>query len=108
VPRGGMGIFFFRQYIEGTRFTVSTDHAALKWMLHLHGAHGRLARWRSRWALLDYVVQTRPGSSHHAADTMSRISTRAGDYGPIPDAGTLFGPTRPFGRVAVAAADGGK
>jgi len=76
---------FLRPYIEGTRFTVRTDHAALKWMLHMDGAHGRLARWRLRLAEFDYVVQTRPAASHHAADTMSRISTPAVDDGAIPD-----------------------
>ena len=30
-----------RPHIVGTRFTVRTDHAALKWMLHMDGAHGR-------------------------------------------------------------------
>jgi len=75
-----------RPYIEGTRFTVRTDHAALKWMLHMDGAHGRLAWWRLRLAEFDYVVQTRPGASHHAADKMSRISAPAVDDGAIPDA----------------------
>jgi len=75
-----------RPYVEETCFTVRTDHAALKWMLHMDGAQGRLARWRSRVAEFDDVVQTRPGASHHAADTMSRISTSAGDKGAIPDA----------------------
>jgi len=75
-----------RLYVEGTRFTVRTDNAVLKWMLHMHGAHGRLARWRLRLAEFDYVVQTRRGASHHAVDTMSRISTPAGDEGAIPDA----------------------
>ena len=32
------------------------------------------------------MVQTQPGASQHAADTMSRISTPAGDEGAIPDA----------------------
>jgi len=75
-----------RPYIEGTRFTVRTDHAALKWMLHMDEAHGRLARSRLRLAEFDYLVQTRPGASHHAADTMSRISTPAVEDGAIPDA----------------------
>ena len=43
-------------------------------------------RWRLRLAEFYYVVQTRPGASHHAADTMSRISTPAVDDGAIPDA----------------------
>jgi len=59
-----------RPYIQGTRFTVRTDHAELEWMLHMDGAHGRLARWRLRLVEFDYVVQTRPGASHDAADTM--------------------------------------
>jgi len=63
--------------VEGTRFKVRTDHAALKWMLHMDGAHGRLTRWRLRLAQFDYVVQTRLGASHHAADTITRISTSA-------------------------------
>jgi len=75
-----------RPYVEGTRFTVSTDHAALKWVLHMDGAHGRLARWRLRLAKFDPVVQTRPGASHHAANTVSRTSIPAGDEGAIPDA----------------------
>jgi len=75
-----------RPYTEGTRFTARTDHAALKWMLHMDGAHERLAPWRLRLAEFDYVVQTRPGASHHAADIMSRNSTPAVDDGAIPDA----------------------
>jgi len=75
-----------RPYVDGTRFTVRTDHTALKWMLHMDGAHGRLVRWRLQVAEFEYVVQRRPGASHHAADTMSRISTPAGDEGAIPDA----------------------
>jgi len=75
-----------RPYVEGTRLTVHTDHAALKWMLQMDGAHGRLKRWRLLLAELNYVVQMRPGASHHAADTMSRISTPEGDEGAIPDA----------------------
>jgi len=75
-----------RPYIEGTRSTVRTDHAALKWMLHMYGAHGRLAQWRLRLTAFDYVVQTRRGASHHAADTMSGISTPAVDDWAIPDA----------------------
>jgi len=77
---------FLRPYIEGTRFTVHTDNAALKWMLHKDGAHGRLVRWQLRLAEFDYVVQTRPGASHHAAVTISRISTPAGDEVAILDA----------------------
>jgi len=75
-----------RPYIERTRSTARTDHAALKWMLHMDGADGWLAQWRLRLTAFDYVVQTRRGASHDAADTMPRISTPAVDDGAIPDA----------------------
>jgi len=71
-------------YIERTCFTVRTDHAALKWTLHMDGAHGKLARWRLHLAEFDYVVQKPPCASHHAADKMSRISPPAWDDGPVP------------------------
>ena len=34
---------------------------------------------------LDYVERTRPGASHLAADTMSRISTPEGEERAVPD-----------------------
>ena len=64
-----------RPYTEGTCSTVRTYNAALKWMLHMDGAHGRLARWRLRLVKFDYMVQKRPGASHHAADTI--VGSRA-------------------------------
>jgi len=75
-----------RPYVEGTRFTVRTDHAAPQWMLHMDGVHKRLAQ-RGLWlAEVEYVLQTRLGASQHAAITTSRISTPAGDEGANPDA----------------------
>jgi len=55
-------------------------------MVHMDGTHGRLARRRLSLAEFDYVVQTRPGASNHAAYTMLRILTRAEDDGAITDA----------------------
>jgi len=52
----------------------------------MDGAHGRVERWWLQLAKFDYVVQTLPGASHHAADTLSRTSTPAGDDGAVPDA----------------------
>ena len=48
-----LDIFMLRPYLQGTRFTVRTDHSALRWMLHTDGTHGRLARWRLRHAEFD-------------------------------------------------------
>jgi len=51
----------------------------------MDGTLGWLARWRLRLSECDIVVQTRPGASHHAADTMTRITTPAVDQFLIPD-----------------------
>lgn len=78
-------LFLLRPYLLGTRFMVRTDHSALKWMLHMDGAHGRLSQWRLRLAEFDYIVETRAGAAHHAADTMSRLKTTGVDTKPIPE-----------------------
>jgi len=75
-----------RPHIEGTRFTLRTDHAALKWMLHIDGAHGGLARWRLRLAESDKVFRrdrvhpstrrTRCRASRHPRSTTGPYPTR--------------------------------
>jgi len=76
--------FKLRPYVQATRFIVRTDHSALRWMLHMDGAHGRLARWRRRLFEFDYLVETRAGAAHHAADTISLLATPAVDTRSIP------------------------
>jgi len=78
-------LFMLRPYVQGTRFIVRTEHSALRWMLHMDGAHGRLARWRLRLSEFECLVETRAGAAHHAAETMSRLATPAVDTRPIPE-----------------------
>jgi transposase InsO family protein len=68
-----------RPYLERQKFTVVTDHQALRWVMNLSDAQGRLARWRLRLAEFDFHVEYRPGASNHAADTMSRLEPPAAD-----------------------------
>ena len=46
-----------RPYLEGVKFTVRTDHHALRWVMNLADAQGRLARWRLRLAEFTFNVE---------------------------------------------------
>ena len=64
-----------RPYLQGVYFTVRTDHHALRWVLNLAEAQGRLARWRLRLSECTLNVEYSPGATHHEFDTMSRLPT---------------------------------
>jgi RNase H-like domain found in reverse transcriptase len=66
-----------RPYLEGTEFTVRTHHRALRWVMNLSDAQGRLARWRLRLAEFTFKVEYHPGVAHHAADAMSHLPHQA-------------------------------
>ena len=69
-----------RPYVEGTRFTVRTDHDALRWLMSLTESSGRLTRWRLRLAEYDFTIQYCPGRVHQVPDALSRlISPRVAD-----------------------------
>nr|CAI5851281.1 unnamed protein product [Callosobruchus analis] len=62
----------FRGYIEGTHFTVITDHASLIWLNKLNNPSGRLARWAVRLSQFDFTIVHRKGSLNVVADALSR------------------------------------
>lgn len=62
----------FRQYIEGTSFTVITDHASLLWLQNLKDPAGRLARWALRLQAHDYEIKHRKGRYMVVPDALSR------------------------------------
>lgn len=39
-------VLMLRYYLEGARFTIRTNHDALRWILNMADATGKLARWR--------------------------------------------------------------
>ena len=60
-------------YIEGTKFTIRTDHDALRWLMSLAESSRRLTRWRLRLAEYDFTIQYRPGRVHQVPDALSRL-----------------------------------
>jgi len=67
------GILTLRPYLEGARFSVRTDHNALRWMMTLNDPQGRLMRWRLRLMEFNYEIVYRPGRVHQVPDALSRI-----------------------------------
>lgn len=66
------GIWKMRDYLEGYRFTVITDHQALQWLSRIDNPSGRLARWAIELAQWDYKIRYRKGSENILADALSR------------------------------------
>lgn len=62
----------FRPYIEGTKFTVITDHASLRWLQNLKDPAGRVGRWALRLQAHDFELKHRKGKFMVVADALSR------------------------------------
>lgn len=65
-------IKLFRPYLYGRRFTIVTDHAALKWLMTSPNLTGKLHRWAITLQEFDFDVQYRPGNTNVVADALSR------------------------------------
>jgi len=63
----------FHHYLQGQKFTVITDHAALRYLLKMNNPVGRLGRWLMILNGYDLTIINRPGKQHTNADTLSRI-----------------------------------
>lgn len=64
----------FRSYIEGSQFTVITDHHSLLWLKNLKDPNGRLARWALRLQAYDFTLMHRKGKCHTVPDGLSRAT----------------------------------
>ena len=74
-----------RPYVEGTRFTIRTDHDALRWLMTLTDSSGRLTRWRLRLQEFDFEITYRPGRVHQVPDALSRLLAVKSDTEPLDD-----------------------
>lgn len=61
-----------RPYVEGTHFTVVTDHYSLLWLNSLQNPSGRLARWAVRLQQYHFTIVHRKGKEHVVPDALSR------------------------------------
>ena len=71
---------YFRHYLYGSRFTIITDHMALKWLLNstAENANRRLERWKISLSEYEYDILYRKGSNHSNADAFSRLNPTPG------------------------------
>jgi RNase H-like domain found in reverse transcriptase len=64
----------FRQYVEGSKFQVITDCAALKWLAKINDAtNGRLCRWALQLQQYDFDIVNRKGKNNCVPNALSRI-----------------------------------
>ena len=62
----------WRCYLEGTHFTLETDHQALKALMKAKDPSARLARWKLALQGLDFEIVHRKGTSMGIPDVLSR------------------------------------
>jgi hypothetical protein len=63
----------FRHFIQGTHFTVITDHSALQWLLAMKTpVSNRLCRWIMELQQYDFTIKHRKGKNMEIADGLSR------------------------------------
>lgn len=67
-----MSIKHFHHYLYGRKFTVRTDHGALRWFLNFKNPEGQMARWLEILSSYDFEIIHRAGKSHSNADSLSR------------------------------------
>ena len=74
--REALGIIFalkkFRHYLLCQKFTLYTDHQALKYVINMRDPHGRIARWMSLFSEFDFEIVYRSGEKNSNADFLSR------------------------------------
>ena len=62
----------FQPYLHGRKFTIYTDHNALRWLMRITEPTGRLARWLLLIQQYDFDIVHRSGTSNGNADALSR------------------------------------
>jgi hypothetical protein len=61
-----------QHYLTGTKFTIRTDHHALKWLMTTKDHTGRLMRWSLLLMEFDFDIEYVKGKENVVADALSR------------------------------------
>lgn len=67
------GVKHFRPYLFGTKFSLVTDHASLKWLMNSQDLNPRVMRWSLKLQEYDFQIEYRPGKQHSDVDALSRF-----------------------------------
>lgn len=67
---------YFRYFLLGKRFTVRTDHHALKWLMSFKEPQRQVAIWLERLQQFDFEIVHRPGRKSISMPTLSRTPRR--------------------------------
>lgn len=67
------GVKEFRHFLIDAKFTLITDHSALKYLLNMKDPTGKLARWSIYLSQFRFVIVHRKGNKHANADYLSRL-----------------------------------
>ena len=62
----------FQKYLFG-KFTVVTDHSALKWLFNNEKLQRKFAHWILELSEYDFTIKHRAGKKHQNADALSRL-----------------------------------
>ncbi len=62
---------YFKQYLYGQKFTVRSDHGALRWLTNFRNPEGQLTIWMEILSEYNFTIEHRAGRIHQNADALS-------------------------------------
>ena len=62
----------WQYYLTQRKFTLRTDHRAMKWIKTIEEPQGMILRWLETLSSNDFKVVFRPGTQHGNADSLSQ------------------------------------
>lgn len=80
-----LAVLLLWPYLEGCKFTVSTDNKGLKWTLNATYSTSKLVHWRLRLSEIGFDVIPPRWYKHQAADELSSLGITEIDQSPMDD-----------------------